>query len=240
MFLGGLNGVISSFPFLELYTSIKQGGLTTDNRVRALQIKTNSPASVAGLMPEGVISSIDGKSVTSATQFKNITDAIQEKIITLGIERNGTPLTFQLTPRLNPPPGEGKLGLILTTTNIKKEPMFLLIPLVIGRAYMGYEHRAVAFFDNQIYHDTNFTRLQVLINGVIAIVIGIGLWNWRKWAYYGYILFSVYQVAVSVPYFFSFANSSIATKIQLPLYQTQSTPNITNFSIIAASICLNM
>lgn len=73
--IGGVWGIISSFPFFSLYNSIKQGGITVNNKVSIQQVQPNTPASEAQLMKGDTIISINGKTIISSSEFVDISNA---------------------------------------------------------------------------------------------------------------------------------------------------------------------
>ncbi len=84
---------------------------------RVAAVAPNSPAAAAGLRPGDVISAINGQDVQDnypALSQGLRQDAGHSTMLTLS--RNGRTLDpVPVTPRLNPPPGEGPLGIALNT-----------------------------------------------------------------------------------------------------------------------------
>lgn len=235
--IGGLWGIISSFPFFSLYTSIKQGGITV-RTVSIQQVQPNTPASEAQLMKGDTIVSINGKAITSSSEFVEISNANQGKEVTVVIERSGSTRTIQIVPRINPPSNEGRLGIILTNTGVEKKSTFELIPPVIIRSYSGFEERPVFSFSTQTYQDKQLTRLQSLFFGIITVAISIGLWKWKKWAFYGYLLSAGFGVIASIPYLVNPAHYSTAKKIQPLFFPIEQTPNLTDTIIVIVSLVI--
>lgn len=238
--IGGLWGIISSFPFFSLYTSIKQGGITVSDKVSIQQVQPNTPASEAQLMKGDTIVSINGKSIISSSDFVNISNANQGKEVTVVIERSGNTQTVQIVPRINPPSNEGRLGIVLTNTGVEKKSTFELIPQVIIRPYSGIEERPIFFFSTQTYQDKKLTRLQSLFFGIVFVAIGISLWKWKKWAFYGYLLSVAYGIVVSIPYLANPAHYSTAKKIQPLFFPIEQTPNLTDTIIVVVSLIIGL
>lgn len=240
--IGGLWTIISSIPFFSLYNSVKQGGITVRDKVSIQQIQPNTPASEAQLMKGDTIISINGKNVNSSIEFIGILNTNQSKQVSVVFERNGIAQTVQLVPRINPPPGEGKLGIVLADTEVQKKSTLELIPLVIIRSYSGYEEIPTLFYSTQTYtyHDKKLTRLQSVIFGIITVVIGIGLWKWKKWAFYGYLLSLAYSVIASILYLVNPANYSTAKEIQSLLFPIEPTPNLTSTIIVIISLIIGL
>lgn len=82
------------------------------DRVKVLNIATNSPAQDAKLLVGDVIRKVDGQEVKSVSEFvSKIEDKKGKKVI---LELEGRKVT--ITPRSNPPTGEGPLGVTISNT----------------------------------------------------------------------------------------------------------------------------
>jgi len=98
-------------------------------KIKIVEVKDNSPAQVAGLPAGSIVDTIDGKNMASMQDFINYVDKNEGKQVTLGITDNGKKESISLTPRVNPPKGEGAVGVILTMA-----PVF---PPVWQRPFLG-------------------------------------------------------------------------------------------------------
>jgi len=106
----------------------------TNVQVKIVAISQNSPASNAGFNIADTIKNINVNGfitqINKISDFQKITNDNKGKEITITIERivQGTPqnLDFNLTPRVNPPSGEGAIGVGLErmATLIKKYPFY--------------------------------------------------------------------------------------------------------------------
>ncbi|OGK21758.1 hypothetical protein A3C23_00305 [Candidatus Roizmanbacteria bacterium RIFCSPHIGHO2_02_FULL_37_13b] len=204
--LGGIIGIIRSVPIFSLYNAVKQGGITVSDKVTIQQVQSNTPAFESKLQKGDVILSVDGKIITDSSEFVEISDANQGKQITILISRNGRNQTIKLTPRVDHPANEGRIGIVLSNSSIEKKSLYKLVPLVIIRAYSGREERYSLFFGSQVYQDKELHRLKSLIFGIIWIIIGVALWNWKKWAIYICVISTAFSVLSSIPYLVNPAN----------------------------------
>ncbi|MGD0523234.1 MAG: M50 family metallopeptidase [Candidatus Microgenomates bacterium] len=96
--------------------------------VKLVDIASGSPAQVAGLLVGDVIKSADGETINSINQFVDLVEKNKGRKITLVTEQS-LPAGRQvkkiiLTPRANPPSGEGPLGVVLSTTEIYYPPVW--------------------------------------------------------------------------------------------------------------------
>lgn len=78
---------------------------------RIVEIAPGSPAEAVGLQVGDRIFQIDDQPVVEAGDLAQYIEANPGRVVTLLVGRNGETFTVQVTPRLNPPPGQGYIGL---------------------------------------------------------------------------------------------------------------------------------
>lgn len=125
-----LGGVIGNFLlgwFIFSYL-VTQGIPVPTNKVIVEKITKNSPASLSGLQEKDVIKKIifenNTINLTSANTLIEETKKSAGKNIKLLVQRNEQQLTVDLVPRVNPPKGEGPLGISITSYMEKKYPWY--------------------------------------------------------------------------------------------------------------------
>jgi len=103
----------------------------TNPQVKIISVSPDSPASSAGLRATDTIKDIkvggvDTK-INKIADFQRITSDNKGKKITIVIERDGVYLNLNLTPRINPPAGQGAVGIGLErmATLVQKYPWYL-------------------------------------------------------------------------------------------------------------------
>jgi regulator of sigma E protease len=77
-------------------------------------ISANSPAEQAGINPMDRILSINGQKMQKTADFVEFLKTKKAQEITLDLERDGQEIQVALTPRQNPPEGEGAIGVIVS------------------------------------------------------------------------------------------------------------------------------
>lgn len=232
--IGGILTLISSFPFLSLYYSIKQGGIGVVNGIRIIEVSADSPASEKGLMKDNIILSVNERKITNTSDFIKVTDENQGKNMTLVVSRNGITSTINIIPRFNPPPNQGKLGIMIKEDyRVEKKPLYLLIPEVIIDGYSGYEinnnYIFLRYTGFTVIQDKSYSRLKALFWGITGITIAIGIYKLKKLAMYGYLLTYLFNLIVGVlniPTLILKQSNTIGS----PLFFAQS--RINNFDII--------
>jgi len=87
----------------------------TVENVVVLAVAEESPASQAGLRPGDIVLEGNGQQFTSLTGLQEFTNAHKGQEIDLLIERDCEQLTISLTPRADPPPNQGPIGITIGT-----------------------------------------------------------------------------------------------------------------------------
>ena len=78
-------------------------------------IAPDSPAEQAGLQPGDVVLDFNDEPMESREALQTITRAHLDELVTLTVWRNGETITAELTPRGNPPQGQGAMGIEIAT-----------------------------------------------------------------------------------------------------------------------------
>lgn len=125
-----LGGVIGNFLlgwFIFSYL-VTQGVPVPSNKVIVEKVTKNSPAYFSGLREKDILTKLvtqnNSINLTSANTFINEAKKSAGKNIKLFVLRNNKQLTVNLVPRVNPPKGEGPLGISITSFIEKKYPWY--------------------------------------------------------------------------------------------------------------------
>ena len=128
-----LGGVIGNFLlgwFIFSYL-VTQGIAVPINKVIIEKVTKNSPAQIAGLKEKDIILKLVPYSpqspqlpLTSPNSLISLTQKYAGQKIKLLVQRNNQQLTINLTPRINPPVGEGPLGIAITSSIEKNYPWY--------------------------------------------------------------------------------------------------------------------
>lgn len=109
---------------------LTQGVLEPSGRVRIEKVAPGSPAESVGLHENDIVTSIsfpsldplapsDTKPITTPKELIDVTRAHVDEKITLTILREGKDQMVSVTPRKNPPAGQGPLGVAITDLELK-------------------------------------------------------------------------------------------------------------------------
>ncbi len=80
-----------------------------------LDVSDGSPAQAAGLQTGDLIVAFNGESVADYQQLQQLTSQNLDQNVTLTVWRNGETQQVSLTPRSNPPSGQGSMGISIST-----------------------------------------------------------------------------------------------------------------------------
>lgn len=111
--LGGpaMNLVLATVLFAIV---ISQFGIPQTNVAQINSVVAGSPAEMAGFKSGDIFVSVNGEKINSVEQIINITQTSLGKEMDIVVNRNNQKIFLQITPRSNPPTGEGPMGIILT------------------------------------------------------------------------------------------------------------------------------
>lgn len=113
--LAGASGIVSAIP-----DDIANG--VSNVQVRVIGVQKDSPAFTAGIKEGDIITSAmtpkdsELKAIDKVKEVQEISREYREKEIILVLQRDNQEIQARLTPRLNPPAGEGSVGILLTRT----------------------------------------------------------------------------------------------------------------------------
>ncbi len=102
-------------------------------QIRIGAVMPDSPAQLAGIQPGDVLVSIGGQPATDMEAVIEVITANLGVEMPLTVRRDNVDYDVRLTPRLNPPPGEGAMGIVLgneiLSQHVEKIPLHQSIAL---------------------------------------------------------------------------------------------------------------
>ncbi|MEK9135026.1 MAG: M50 family metallopeptidase [Patescibacteria group bacterium] len=110
--------VFSMGTFVAISDEVNSEGLINP-KVQIVAIAKNSPAEKAGLKPGDIITKF-----TKVKEVQEFTEQYKGKEVVLAIERGKEVFDVKLTPRENPPTGEGMMGVALARTAFQSYPWY--------------------------------------------------------------------------------------------------------------------
>ena len=106
-----MNFLIGILILIIIYSAI---GVPASDQALITQVSSGSPALTAGLKAGDIITSVNGEAITSIDQLIETINNNVGQEISMTIEREGQVQDVTLTPRENPPEGEGAVGIGLS------------------------------------------------------------------------------------------------------------------------------
>jgi regulator of sigma E protease len=96
------------------------------NEVLISVVAQNSPAASAGLQVGDVITKVNGEVIDSTQKLHDLVYANLGKEMIFTYQRSGQEAEVKLTPRENPPQGEGAIGIVMGTPTMSLSPLVAL------------------------------------------------------------------------------------------------------------------
>lgn len=116
-------------------------------RVVISEIAPESPAETANLQAGDIIVAINGETVESGNDVSTLVQQTLGEPTEIRLEREGQTVTVSLTPRANPPEGQGAMGVMIGEIASGKLKQFPLgQAFVYGSRYLGNIVSATVFF----------------------------------------------------------------------------------------------
>ncbi len=121
-----MNFLLAIIAFAVVYSF--QGIPRDTGEVKIVEISTSSPAQIAGLIVGDIVKKVDTEDVHSVSDFVAEVEERKGSRVNFEVVRqqNGETSTIRLsiTPREDPPEGEGPLGVTITTTEVYYPPFW--------------------------------------------------------------------------------------------------------------------
>lgn len=136
-------GTLLGGPVMNLLTGIVifslvflQTGAPNYSRVSIYQVGQDSPAQVSGIAVGDILLSINSTKIQSIDQVRELVSQNLGKQITMVMDRDGEKVEITLTPRANPPEGQGAVGIVMSNP---LEPVSFWKALSIGVEETGFQ-----------------------------------------------------------------------------------------------------
>ena len=104
----GMNILIGILVLGVMFMSI---GKVNPAIVQIMDVGSGTPAEQAGLKPGDTVLQVNQDKIDSMQKLQNDIQANLGKAVSLTLQRQNQTLTITVTPRLNPPQGQGALGI---------------------------------------------------------------------------------------------------------------------------------
>jgi regulator of sigma E protease len=127
-------GTLVAGPFMNLLLGIllftlviSRTGVPQTDIISISAVEPGSPAAQAGILPEDIIKSVNTIEIAEMTKVSEVIQQNLDTPVTIVLLRNSTLVEKVVTPRSNPPEGQGPLGIIMQNP-VQKVGFFNAIP----------------------------------------------------------------------------------------------------------------
>lgn len=115
-----MNFIIGVIILIVIFTAM---GVPASNQALVNQVSDNSPAMAAGFEVGDIVVSVDNIQIESIDHLIELVNARVGQEVVVVLDREGETITLTLTPRVDPPEGEGAMGIGLSNP-LKPMPFF--------------------------------------------------------------------------------------------------------------------
>jgi len=136
---GVFMNIVLAFILLSLVNLTGKPMIITDKdahyakniQLKILETAKDSPSFLAGVKSGDIVSelSFNGRSqfVSDSDAFRRIIDEANGREVVLKVKRGSGFIDFKITPRINPPPNEGAIGVSLARVGLVKSKWYLFL-----------------------------------------------------------------------------------------------------------------
>ncbi|HEX2980421.1 MAG TPA: M50 family metallopeptidase [Anaerolineaceae bacterium] len=96
--------------FTWLFTMV---GAPDTSKIQIVGVSPASPAEQVGLQEGDVILKVNGQAITTTGDLSNLIQSNLGKPVTIQVSRGGQIVEFEAVPRVDPPPDQGALGIMM-------------------------------------------------------------------------------------------------------------------------------
>jgi regulator of sigma E protease len=116
--IGGatMNFVLGILLLIFLYNVVNP---VDPSKVMVVEVAPNSPAQVIGLQPGDIVTRLGDNEIDSSDAMVNATKKYLDQEVTLAYIRDGVELKSIVTPRANPPEGQGAIGFVMSHPEVE-------------------------------------------------------------------------------------------------------------------------
>lgn len=127
--------VNAAFPIVAFTLLFMLPQQVTLGRVAVTEVAANSPALAAGIRPGDVITVAGGRDIEQANDLVRITTLRAGSEMEWQVERGGRTDIVRLTPRVNPPQGQGATGIQIKLNEPREETRWSPPWTAVGQAF---------------------------------------------------------------------------------------------------------
>lgn len=164
--------IVGTIPLSATLAS--HNGVEKVGTITISEVKANSPAQKAGIVANDKIVKINGAGNELSSDLISSLKSHPGQPIVLNIDHNGTTRSVTIAPRVNPPAGEGALGIVMLDNVIVKAPWYKAPFIAIEELGSEIKATVVGFggfiADLFISHKVNQN-----VSGIVGVGVATGV-----------------------------------------------------------------
>ncbi|PIR96714.1 MAG: RIP metalloprotease RseP [Candidatus Doudnabacteria bacterium CG10_big_fil_rev_8_21_14_0_10_41_10] len=160
----GLPTLVSQGQELPSYTT------ATESKVTVLFVDPESPAEKAGLKMGDIINAIEGVGYETVQEIQDVSSTKSGQQIAYTVTRGDRTLDLGIIPRVNPPEGEGPIGISLGTVSKVSYPWWAAFPVGMKTTFLLLVNILIVFWSlvKSIFGDQS---LLGAVSGPVGIAV---------------------------------------------------------------------
>ncbi len=164
---------IGSYPLTPSFDS--HAGEVSNTKVTIVDVVSKIPASEVGLRPEDVVVAINNEPIDSAAELSDLLKQSAGAPTTLTFIREGQNQAVTVTPRQNPPAGEGVLGIKMTAQPEKVRVSWYKAPWVALQELGSEITGAFISFGQFIGQLIQKHEVSDQVTGIVGVGVSVGI-----------------------------------------------------------------
>lgn len=109
---------------IDEQTTLPASARVSDSSISVTQVVVGSPAEAGGIRPGDRVVTVDGQAISEEKQVVDLIATKGDQKTSIELVRGQSTLNLSVTPRANPPEGEGPLGIGLVKTAVVSYPWY--------------------------------------------------------------------------------------------------------------------
>ena len=188
-----LGGVLGNFllAWVLFTVLLVAGNPVPGDKVLVDEVLSGSPAEEVGIMPGDYVLSFEGERTETAEELVILTDKSLGRKAVVEVERDGAKFEVTVTPRKDPPDGEGPLGVRISNSVAYESTSFWKAPFVAFWQSVSTVWEMIVIVVGMV--GDAFRGEEVLIGGPVAIFAITG-----TYASYGLRIFLQFMAFLSL------------------------------------------
>jgi regulator of sigma E protease len=171
-----LAGVSMNFILAVVIISyiFTKGAFVPINKVQIDKVTENSPAASAGVLDKDIVVSFAGKPIKNTKEIIQSAQEFGGQETDLVLLRNNQEVRLKITPRKNPPAGEGAMGIVITDMYLEKKYVWYKAPFYGLLEAFNLSYMMLSSLGEMVFKLITFQPSKVDVAGPVGIAQATG------------------------------------------------------------------